>query len=98
MNRWLPIAFSIVILSLVSGYGWQWLAAFEETAVVNILASSEPDLALPVYAQFLVTQSVLIHDVASLTRLVVPVYITDPSLPFNVSLWWNERDRTLGST
>lgn len=65
----------ILIVFCIVGYGI-WLLRYEEVVVVDILASREADLGLPVYAQFVVTQTVTVPEIASLTRLSIPMFFS----------------------
>lgn len=57
---------------------WIWLQQYEESVAVEILAPSEPDFALPVYAQFYVTQFIELPQPMEITKLIVPMYLPSP--------------------
>jgi len=59
---------------------------YKEYKVVEILASREPDLATPVYAQFDVAQSFSIDEMSDVTKLVVPMYVVDLEKELSVVL------------
>jgi len=63
-----------LLVLLVGVGGWYLLDQFEENVVVDILASREAELGLPIYAQFVATQKVNLEYRAVVTRLVVPIY------------------------
>lgn len=46
----------------------------EENTVIDILAAREAELGLPVYAQFVVTQSLKLPETSAPRSLVIPVY------------------------
>jgi hypothetical protein len=79
---------------MVAGLGaWQWLAMPEENNIIEIMASREPELALPVYAQFTVTQLLTLPREALLHRLEVPVYF--PSRESHVTIDLRHEDTSL---
>lgn len=67
---------SLLVLLLVVG-GWYILDQFEDNVLIDILASREEELALPIYAQFVTTQRVALKDRATVTHLIIPVYFPD---------------------
>jgi hypothetical protein len=64
---------AFIVLSALLGV-WTWLDMPEENRVIDIMASREPDLALPVYAQFTVTQLLDLEKPVRLHHLEVPIY------------------------
>lgn len=53
---------------------WWWLTTPEEHTIVHILASQEPELGLPVFAQFTAVQTVTLDSPAVIARIVVPMH------------------------
>ncbi len=51
-----------------------WLSRYEKRTAVNILASLEPELGLPIYSQFVVTQKINFEKLTSVTNISFPVY------------------------
>lgn len=80
---------SMVIVVIVCVGTWMWLSRYEERPVVDILASREPQLGLPVYSQFVVTQSLSLDTIASVTRLAVPMFIPSDDHSMAVRLYRN---------
>jgi len=66
---------SLVLIGLALFGINQWLAEHETYRPVEIMAPRDvPDLALPVYAQFVVTQTLALSDTISATHLILPMY------------------------
>lgn len=61
-----------------------WLGWPQEVEVVTIEAAQEVELALPVYAQFVVTQTVVVPERVRLAALELPLVIPDQSQPIVV--------------
>jgi hypothetical protein len=80
-----------LIVALAALGAWVWTGMPEEHQVVDIMASREPDLALPVYAQFTVTQALKLDQPVDLTRLVVPIYFPAREVELLVSLRHEEQ-------
>ena len=68
---WIVLGAGVVVL----------LTRSHEEKIVSINASREPDLGLPVYAQFSITQTVAILSESRLTRIEIPVYIPPGDRP-----------------
>ena len=78
---------SVGLLLAVIYAGWWWGQQYEERMAVDILASHDsPELGLRVFAQFTVTQKLLLKDVVSATRLIVPMYFPEASEWIRVDL------------
>ncbi|MFH1353992.1 MAG: hypothetical protein ABIH36_01770 [bacterium] len=77
---------TVLLVVLIVVGGWYWLDRYEENTVIDILASREEDLALPVYAQFVITQRVTLADRATVTHLVVPVYFPSNKYALKIDL------------
>lgn len=59
---------------------FSWLSIYEEVPVILITAALDvPDKALPVFAQFTVTQTLKLEHSALLSRLSVPLFAPDSS-------------------
>lgn len=87
----IPLVLAIVILALLTVVGWRWLDRYVETPVIDIRASRDrPELALPVYAQFEVSQTLKVHDITNITKIKLPMLVKDPKLPFVISMVWND--------
>ena len=81
----------LLIASVLAG-AWWWGKQYEESAIITISASHDNfDLGLPVYAQFVFTQSLKMPRLASVSRLEIPLYAPDSSVPFTVRLLAHER-------
>lgn len=98
---WLVIIATFIAAAIL---GWLWVEQPEELAVIDIMASREPDLGLPVYAQFTVTQLVELPQPAEITKLIIPMYIPAAGQPLTISLiqdgqvlqGWRLRLNTIG--
>lgn len=66
-----------MLVLLVGVGGWYYLDKYEENVIIDILASREEELALPVYAQFVAAQRIILTNRATVTRFVIPVYFPD---------------------
>ena len=76
-----------VLLILLAGFGvWYWLDGLEENVVIDILASQERELGLPIYAQFVATQTLTLEKPTAVKRLMVPVYFLDAGSGLQVDL------------
>ncbi|HLD25484.1 MAG TPA: hypothetical protein VJC05_00380 [Candidatus Andersenbacteria bacterium] len=75
------------------GGGWYLLAQTEENTVIDILASREPELAIPVFAQFVATQTLTLEALTSVERLIVPVHFPSEASMLQIDL--TQRDRLL---
>jgi hypothetical protein len=81
-------AFIIAVASLGV---WNWLGALEENKIIDIMASREPDLGLPVYAQFTVTQLFEVPEGRKLHRLEVPIYFPSGEIHVDNDLRYGQR-------
>lgn len=96
---------TILLLIGMVGGAWWWLNELEDHTVIHILASQEPDLGLPIFAQFTAVQIVTLDRPVVLGRLVVPVYfpVADTTLTVDLVseeelLWrWRVRPLSLGT-
>ncbi len=81
-----PSYISIVLVVLLIVAQTLWLAGQEENTVVTILASREIRQGLPVFAQFTVSQSLYLKEIASISRLVVPFYVPRAGAPLKIRM------------
>ena len=77
---------SAIIVSLLIGWCWLWLVEYEEYKVVEILASREIDLGVPVYAQFSLSQVFEVQSGVEVTKVVLPLYIPDNAKSILITL------------
>lgn len=70
---------------VIGGYSI-WLFQYEEEAVIHILAPREADAAIPLYAQFIVTQTFQLHEPVVATRFVIPLLVTRSIYALDVAL------------
>ncbi|MEX1997141.1 MAG: hypothetical protein WEA04_00475 [Candidatus Andersenbacteria bacterium] len=82
------ISACLVVVS--AGIGIWQLREFVEQPAVAIDASREPELGLPVYAQFIVTQTIKMEEPTLVNKIRIPIYISSGSLPITVRLMRNE--------
>ena len=76
-----------MLLILLAGIGvWYRLDGLEENVVIDILASQEEKLGLPIYAQFVATQTLTLEKLIAVKRLVVPVYFPADDLGVQIDL------------
>lgn len=75
-----------LLLAAVVWWGWGWLREPVEQVVLSIQAPRETELGLPVYAQFIVTQTVQLSLPAVVSRLVVPLAVPDAQAPAVIRL------------
>lgn len=76
-------------LSIVAGLaagGWVAANKTEEYALINILAARDVVAAMPVYAQFNVTQTLAIKERALIKRLILPMNIPANAISIDISL------------
>src|SRR5687768_4526035 len=83
---YLPTYIGAFIIAIAALAGWSWLGMPEENKVIDIMASREPDLALPVFAQFTVTQTLGLQKEVRLQRLEVPMYFPSRDVMIEVTL------------
>lgn len=84
--RLLTFIVSLVILGAIAGIAWQRLQRPVIEKTVAIRAPDLPENALPVYAQFTVTQTFALPELARVTKLVVPVYVSQTKPLLTVDL------------
>jgi len=84
---YLPTYIGAFIIAVSAIGAWSWLGTAEENKVVDIMASQEPELGLPVYAQFTVTQTFTLEKPTTLHRLQVPLYFPSREAALRVSLF-----------
>lgn len=78
------VAGSLIIVTLLS---WAaWMKQRQEETVLEIRAPREPIFALPVYAQFVVTQKFVLPDSTPITALVLPLYVPEPGSTLTITL------------
>jgi|GEM_PF-3535853 hypothetical protein len=77
---------SFIMGSLLVIWCWSWLTAYDDHKAVDILASREADLGVSVYAQFSLSQLFEVQPEAEITKLVLPLYMPDPSKSLLVTL------------
>jgi len=83
ISYYISVSLLLVVVCVVWWLGQQ----YEERAVVEILASHDnANLGLRIYAQFVATQKIFLHDIASVKRLVVPIYFPKSSEWIQVDL------------
>ncbi len=86
---WIRIVQIVLALSVFVGGGYYATERVEEVAV-NIKAATDiPDLGLPVYAQFIVTQKLQLNDIVDARALVVPMYVPVVSQPVVIRMFRN---------
>lgn len=72
---------SVTLVGILLWWGWQWLQKTEEVTSLHISAAHDvPELHQPVYAQFSVTQRIVIPHLARINQLKIPIYVPkDPA-------------------
>lgn len=78
-----------VALALLVGLGllrFVWLQGTFEHEVLAILSHREVELALPVFSQFTVTQSLSFEEPALVDRFVIPMYVPVDAQPIRLTL------------
>lgn len=87
IRKWVPSITTVALLAVAAVWAGWWLTQTHEESAINIQAAYDvPDLALPVFAQFVVTQHIMIDEPALLTELVVPLYAPAESQWLRVDL------------
>jgi hypothetical protein len=76
---------AIVVTSAIIGFNW-WFNQALEQEVLTISASEEPDLGIPIFAQFDITQTINLPHEARVSRLVIPVSIPDKASVVQIDL------------
>ncbi len=76
------------ILLLVFGWwGWNWLGQYQEFAAIRILAAHDvPENGMPVFAQFIVTQTLRVEEPFEATKIVVPIYWPEETEELQIDL------------
>lgn len=70
--------------------GWMiWMQQPQEYMVLEIRAPREPVFALPVYAQFIVRQTLTVSTASPITALALPLYIPEPEAQLVLTLRQN---------
>ncbi len=96
LDTWTLIILHLVLWSVL-GTGVFFLATtIREMSFLRILGSTEKDLSLPVFAQFIVTQTLSFDRPFLAKELMVPLYLPSDPLPIKISLyedgklitWW----------
>ncbi len=106
----MPSRPSWLIISWLAVAAWTavtgvWLSQSVEQEVVSILASREPAQGLPIYAQFIATQTVRLASPVLFSALVIPAFFPEDSAAIVVRLLqdgkalheWQLRSREAGS-
>lgn len=87
IRKWKAVAVVAIIWAVIAAYGLVWLMRTYDEPVVDIQAAYDvPELALPVFAQFVVTQKLVVPDPVLASRLVVPIYVPAHSGHLHVEL------------
>lgn len=86
MSRCWGLFVSIILVMVVIGGYSIWLFQYEEEAVVHILAPRADNAEIPIYAQFIVTQTFQLHEPVIATRFVIPLLVTRSVYPLHVVL------------
>lgn len=81
---WYLSCFILCVLVVISTW---WLQQHDEKEFLSVRASMEPDLALPIYAQFTVTQRFTLPTPIALTKLEVPMYFNHTTEPLQIDLY-----------
>lgn len=80
------LASALIVIALV-WYGVNWLLCYVERPALTILAAHDvPGNGLPVFAQFIFTQTLKLHEPIEATKLVVPIYFPLQNSPIQVDL------------
>ncbi len=89
LKTWIIIVLHLIIWPTLAYGVFLYSSSYEEMSFVKILGSTEKELGLPVFAQFIVTQTLFFDRPLEATRLVVPMYIPEEPLPIKISLYQN---------
>lgn len=79
----------VLIMAALLGCAYYFTRS-EEKVFLQINAANEPELGLPVYAQFVVTQSLEVSEIFEAAALVVPMYIPVQNQDFMIFLYRND--------
>lgn len=86
MRTLVPHTISLALVVILGLLGWVSSQRVSEREVVTILSSHDADLALPVFAQFTVTQSLWFKEPLLVNRFVVPMYLPREAVPIRLTL------------
>ncbi|HLC49638.1 MAG TPA: hypothetical protein VJI96_04625 [Candidatus Andersenbacteria bacterium] len=91
LYTWTLIVLHLILWAAV-GYGmFQHAINLREIPFLKILGSIEKDLALPVYAQFVVTQALFLEKPYVATEILLPLYLPNEPLPIKILLYQNNK-------
>lgn len=74
------------VFAAAAVWGWQQLQQYEEFTALEIQASRETELGLPVYAQFTVTQLLELASPLEIVALRLPIYVSKAGQSLEVEL------------
>lgn len=89
--RWAYFLSVVLVALVISGVVWWVDQTIERPALIIQAAHDVPELGLPVYAQFVVTQRVQIDRPRQITRLALPMYRPTGGKTIDVRLLQEER-------
>ena len=81
----------IVLWSVLGTGVFFYAATMNELLFLKILGSTEKDLSLPVFAQFIVTQTFDFSRPFSASEIALPLYLPSDPLPIKISLFQEDR-------
>lgn len=90
-RHWLFVLFHLLLWVSVAWGIYTYAVATREASFLKILGSTEKDLSLPVFAQFVVTQTLFFDRPLVATELIIPLYLPNEPLPMKVSLYQDGR-------
>lgn len=85
MFPWRALLAGGLVVTVVLSWG-VWMKQRQEQTVLEILAPREPTFALPVYAQFIVTQTFVLPKSSPITALVLPLYVPETGSTLTITL------------
>ena len=88
-HTWTLIILHLVLWTAL-GYGiFLYAQEPRELQVLKILGSNEKDLSLPIYAQFIATQTLFFDRPLIAAEFAIPLYLPIEPLPIKISLYQN---------
>ncbi len=96
MRTWILIVSHILLWSVLGAGAFLYATTPVEMSFLRILGSTEKDLSLPIFAQFIATQTLVFERPFRATELTIPLYLPQDPLSFKILLyqegklvsWW----------
>ena len=81
-----PFVLSLLVVVGAVVWLWNWGAVERDNVFLDIESSRESELALPVFAQFTMTQTIEFQSDALISQLVLPMYAPDGAQEISIDL------------